>query len=406
MNPAERGASRLLFFIPILVFILGCNTEKPDKQGDNRKKYSIYAMMKDGKEYISQVDSIASGNLNPSQGAKVVPTPLYYDLIVRDGHYYRVDRKTSRFIKITIVNNVFTEESSLQLDGFNNLENYNWISADSILLIGGDATMQKVRFAKVNVKEMFAVQGSLPIPSPFGTFNSMSVGFSKFDNDRLLVGYTYHTTHALKGYTTSDTIYTEVLHYPGMKSIGRMKDTRSAYPGGFTTNQSHDFTDEHGDFYFIACPGIALGNNPGKPTAIFRIKKGESHIDPDYFFNISASPIRNHGYGLWFIGDGKAIVRTERQGLFTGMKDHYRVPQMDFFVVDLATKSTNRLNLPLDKGTARQCVLVENGLVYITVNSDAEGSYVWIYDPKSGALRKGLKFKGDVDYILRLERLN
>lgn len=407
MNDARPAIFRIVSFCLIVFALCGCNMESARTTETGSKKYSIYAMMKDGKEYIVQTDSITSGTLDPSdQGAMITPEPLYYDLIVRDNYYYRVDRKTGRFLKMAIVNGVFKEESSLQLAGIKNLENYNWISQDSLLLIGCDENLQQVKYAKIHVKEMMATQGIVPIPTPFGAFNSLSVGFSKFTGDKLMLGYTYHTTNGLQGYTTSDTIYTAVLHYPDMHAEKTLKDTRSAYPGGINTRQSHSFTDEKGDFYFIACPGIALGNNPDKPTAIFRIAKGESTIDPDYFFNISASKINNHGYGFWYIDNGKAIVRTERKGLFKGMKDHYKVPQMDFFVIDLATKATTRLDLPLDKGTARQCVLVENGLVYITVNSNAAGSDVWIYNPSSGTLQKGIHFNDEVDYILRLERLN
>ncbi|MEO6620002.1 MAG: hypothetical protein ABIN80_15220 [Dyadobacter sp.] len=90
---------------------------------------------------------------------------------------------------------------------------------------------------------------------------------------------------------------------------------------------------------------------------------------------LNLPPIQHHGYGLWYPVDGNAIVRTERKGIFTGMKDHYKVPHFYFFVVDLNTQSTTKLNLPLDKGSARQCVIRKNGLEYITANSDREGSF-------------------------------
>lgn len=407
MNTFMRNMFRISICVLVFSFITSCNRENTEKGISKEIKYSIYAMMKDGKEYIIQTDSLLGGNINPEQqGTKVVPEKQYYELIVQDGHYYSLDWKTNTFNKYRIINNVFMKESSLPLTDFSTVENYNWIGRDTLLIIGYAGKIPKIRFAKIQIKNMTAVQGIIQIPSPFGLFNWMSVGFSKFVNGRLLVGYTYHTTNHLNSYTTSDTTYVEVLSYPAMQSLGRLKDTRSASPGGINTRQSHFFTDEKGDFYFIACPGIALGNNPGKPTGIYRIKKSEEKIDPDYFFNISASAIQNHGYGFWYIGNEKAIVRTERKGLFAGMKDHYKVPHFDFYVLDLTTKSTTRLNLPLDKGTARQCVLVENGLVYITVNSDLDESYVWNYNPETGDLRKGLKFDGDIDYILRLDRLN
>lgn len=398
----------LRFFLLFIVCLGSCNKKESENgKAGSEKRYSIYVMMKNDKEYIVQVDSLNSGTIDPELlGAKVIPARLHYDLIVRDGHYYRLDWKTGTFIKYRIADNIFTEERSLPLNGFSAIENYNWISQDSLLLIGYDQKSLKIRYAKIQVKEMNALEGTMQIPPPSGAFNWMSIGFSKFTNGKLLIGYTYHITNNFQSYTTSDTTYVAVLSYSGMKSIRTIKDIRSAYPGGVNTRQPHSFTDEKGDFYFITCPGIALGNNPNKPTGIYRIRESEEVLDPNYFFNISTSSIQNNGYGFWYIGNGKAIVRTETKGLFTGMKDHYKVAQFNFYVLDLVTKSTTKLDLPLDKGTARQCVLVEQGLVYITINSDSAGNYVWIYNPKTGNLRKGLNFGKDVDYILRLDRLN
>jgi hypothetical protein len=408
MSNTFAGTFRIAFFLVFITILSGCvDNEHSGQSVHVKKKYSIYAMMRDGKEYIIQTDSLAGGFVNPEKGAQVVPAPMYYDLIVHNGSYFRLNWKTKSFEKYQIKDNIFTKNAELSLSGISAIENYNWIGPDSLLIIGFDEKSLKVKYAKIQVEEMKAVQGEMEIPSPFEAYNWMSIGFSKFtDDNKLLIGYAYHTTTNLNSYTTGDTIYVETLSYPGMKSLGRYRETRSVYPGGMNTRQPHSFTDENGDFYFIACPGIASGNMPDKPTGIFRIKKSETTIDPDYFFNISSSPVQNHGYGFWYIGNGKAIVRTERKGFFAGMKDHYKVAQFDFYVLDLESKNVNRLGLPLDKGTARQCVLVENGLVYITVNSNSEGNYVWIYNPKTGNLKKGMQFEGDVDYILRLDRLN
>ncbi|MCE7043305.1 DUF4374 domain-containing protein [Dyadobacter sp. CY312] len=372
-----------------------------------KKKYSIYAMLKDGNEYLLQIDSLNSGIISPEKtGAKVVPPRIFHDLIVRDGYYYRLDMRTGKFSRSTVKNDVLTEEQSLQVDGFTTCQNYNWISTDSLLLIGYDEGTKKIRSARVNVRNMTAVQDIVDIDAPSGIYNSISIGFSKFSDGKLIVGYSYHTINGAYNYTTGDTVYVNVLGYPQMKSLQKLKDTRSTYPGDENTRQAHSFTDEKGDFYFISAPGIAGGNNPNKPTGIYRIQQSQTTLDQEYFFNISASPIQNHGYGLWYIGKGKAIIRTERKGIFSGMKDHWKVPHFDYYVIDLQSKTTSRLPLPLDKGTAKQCVMVENGMVYIGVNSDTEGSYVWMYNSESGDLKKGLKFDDKVDYILRLERLN
>jgi hypothetical protein len=393
-----------LFFLPVF-FLISCTDS--EKQDALPQKYSIYAMTRDGKEYLVNTNRLDSGDIDPvRQGVSVNPPRLYHDLIVRDGYYYRLDGRTGKFIQYSVADGSFSPGRFLQIDHFTTIENYNWVSSDTLLLIGYDTKGKKAHFAKVNVTNMAASQGELPIPAPFGNYNWMSIGFSKLVDDKLIIGYCYHSTAKLHSYTTSDTLYAEIISYPDMKPIDRLKDTRSTYPGGINSAQESFFTDEEGDFYFLTCPGIATGNVPEKPTGILRIKRSEDRIDQNYFFNISTSPIQNHGYGLWYIGNGKAIVRTERKGVFSGVSDHWKVPHFDFYVLDLANQTTTRLNLPLDKGTRKQCVLVEKGLAYIAVNSDADGSYVWIYDPKRKDLKKGLHLAGNIDYFLRLERLN
>jgi hypothetical protein len=403
-NPKQISWYLLLAMI---AFTVGCAERESGQSDALQKKYSIYTMAEDGQEFLMTTDSLSGGRLEPEKsGVKVDPQRIFYDLIVHKGYYYRLDAKTQEFLKIGIENKKFTTKSRLKLEGFSAIDNYNWITPDSLLIIGYDDKSAEVKYAKIHLDSMTAVQGKLNLPAPSGGFNWTSVGFSHFMNGQLLVGYTYHAAHDLLGYTTSDTMYVETLSYPGLKNLKNYKDSRTTYPGGVNTRQSHFFTDENGDFYFITCPGIALGNNPAKPTAIMRIRKSDGSVDPDYFFNISASSIQNNGYGFWYLGKGKAIVRTERKALFTGMGDHYKVPHFDFYEVDLETQTTTRLNLPLDKGTARQCVIVENGIAYIAVNSDSAGNYIWIYNPEKNSLKKGLQLLGQTDYILRIERLN
>ena len=139
-------------------------------------------------------------------------------------------------------------------------------------------------------------------------------------------------------------------------------------------------------------------------SGIFRIKKDQSVID-NYFFNISESIIKNHAYGMWPLGGNKAIIRTERKDLFKDLNDHYKVAQFEFYVLDLQTKVIKKLNLPLDKGTRKQCVIVQNGIAYIAINSAKEGNFIWLYDIQKESLKKGLQLAGNTDYILRIDTL-
>lgn len=188
--------------------------------------------------------------------------------------------------------------------------------------------------------------------------------------------------------------------------MGLQKEVRSTYPAGVNTVQHNEFTDEHGDFYFMSCPGIAMGNRTDLPTAIFRIKANSNLVDPNYLFNLSSSKIANHAYGLWYIGNGQAIVRSERKDLYKGLSDHYSTPHFEFYLLDIAKQRViKKLALPLDKGTRKEAVLVKGDTVYIAVNSATEGNYIWNYNVKTGKLSKGLQIGGVAAFIVRLDKL-
>lgn len=379
--------------------------EEPEGNDPPFPKYSFHLMTKDGNEYLVQTDSLDSGSVDPARGVRPIPARHFYDLVPRKGFYYYVEPKTSTFLKNTVKNGAFRQAGAVKLTGISLVENLTWLSDDSVLVIGYDFRRSVTRYARINVGNMTADEGIVDIPSPAEPFNWVSIGFLRFHNDKVSVGYTYHSSAGPGSFTTSDTMHIDVLSFPGMKSLARYKDTRSTYPGGINTKESYSFTDEKGDFYFIACPGLVGGNHPGKPTAIFRIGSTEERPDPDYFFNISASPVGNHAYGLWYLGKGKAILRSEQKGFYTGISDHWKTPHFQFYLVDLYTREVEKLDLPPDKGSSRQCVLVDNGRVYLTVNPDSGGCYVWRFDPETRALGKKLLFTGETDYILRIDRM-
>lgn len=359
-------------------------------------------MNKDGSQCLLETNSLESGSLDPEKdGIKVNTDEIQRELIVKDGYYYRV--KNEKLSKYKIENGQLEKEIVLPIKDFY-LHNYTWLQSDTLLLIGANANNSQIKYAKVETKTMAAKEGFLSIPSPFGVFNSMSIGFTKLKKDHLLIGYTYHMLSTQK-YTTSDTAYLAVFNYPEMSLLRIDKDTRSTYPGVDNTVESGTFEDEKGDFYFIACPGVALGNNPTKPTGIYRIKADQDLLDTSYFFNLSTSVIQNHVYSIYYLGNCKAIVRSERKDLYTNWSDHWKVSHFEFYVVDLASKQVTKLNLPLDKGTRRQCVIVEGETVYISVNSSSEGNYIWSYNQQTGQLKKGLKLTGNTDFILRLDRI-
>jgi len=398
----------IIKFSIIAVFafcFFGCKERKPANQKD--AKYSLYILAKDGKEYLLTSNTLDSGELKPEiSGVYLDPKDMDRDVFVKDGFFYHLNRKNNRFSKFKLENGKLITAGFLDIKDFS-IENFNWIGKDSLLLTGLNLSgYNHSKYSFINTTKMETItQGDMEIPAPSGKYTTLSIGFVEKKGNALLVGYTYHLAQGVSNYLTSDTLYVSELSYPQMKLIGTQKDSRSTYPGGINTIQSYNFKDEKGDYYFQSCPGIALGNHPDLPTGIFKIEAGEKKIDPKYFFNISASKIKNHAYGMWYLGGNKAIIRSERKDLFKGLGDHYSTAHFEFYVLDLLTQSVTKLNLPLDKGTRRECVIVEGNTAYISVNSTREGNYIWLYNIKTGALKKGLQLGGDTDFIMRIDRL-
>jgi len=397
-----------LFFL-LLFSLQACSPGASSDETGSDKKFSIYIMGETGKEYLLETDSLEGGILYPElDGAEVDKRTMSRGVIVKDGFYYHLNAKKDLLQKFRLKDASLKSVASLRLPDFSE-ENFLWLNSDTLLLTGLNTPgFSQVRYSMISVGGMKQLSGgTMDIPAPAGKFTTMSVGFVQPQGKQWLVGYTYHQHFGASDYTTSDTLYVANLAGPDMKSLGTAKDTRSTYPGGINTIQSYSFRDEQRNFYFMTCPGIAMGNRPDVPTGIMRIKAGETAPDSSYFLNISSSMIGNHGYGLWYLGDNQCIIRTERRDLFEDFSDHHRVAQFEFYLVDVAKGAVLRkLDLPLDKGTRRECVLVVNGKAYIAVNSSTEGNYIWIYDISKGSLRKGLRLSGDTDFILRIDKLN
>lgn len=394
----------MLGFALLLGTLQSCNSSKSNGE---TAKYSFYILGKEGKEYIVQTNTLTNGEVKPETvGAELDADDMDRDVFVKNGFYYHLDRKAPLFSKFKVEDGKFKLITDLKIEDFS-IENYTWLNGDTLLLTGLNAKLyNQPKFVLIKTGEMKIVSsGLVDIPKPGGKYTSMSIGLVERRNQKIFIGYTYHMANGTSNYTTSDTLYVSTLSYPEMKLLKTDKDTRSTYPGGINTVQSYTFKDSNGDYYFMSCPGIALGNRTEIPTGIFRIKAGADGIDPDYFFNISTSSINNHAYGIWYLSGDEAIIRSERKDLFKGLGDHYSTAHFEFYVINLKTKAVKKLNLPLDKGTRRECVIVENGIANIAVNSTKEGNYIWQYNIKTGALTKGLQFGGDTDFILRMDKL-
>jgi hypothetical protein len=188
-----------------------------------------------------------------------------------------------------------------------------------------------------------------------------------------------------------------VISYPAMTTESTLSDTRTTTPGGPIVYAPASFIDENNDIYFISDP--VSGYDYKSPSAVYRIKSGSTTLDPTYYFDFSSKVNNEMGAAMWYIENGKAIVRTRMAGQSID-SDHF------YSLIDVKSGSfIKKLDLPADKGERMvQAVIVEDGNAYIAVNA-ADKDYIWEYNPTTDKLTHGAEFVGGIDYILRLEKI-
>lgn len=388
-----------------LVALLACGCSGPGGSREEKEhRYALYVRSKDGREYLHTVSDLASGYTQPvTDGWDLEEHDIGRELIVNKENFYHFSYPSFQFTRYQLEKEGLVQKNILALPDFS-LENFLWLSEDKLLLLGLDSTYQRPVYAVVHPTEMKEIsRGALPLPPPDRGENSMSIGFAHLRGDTLLIGYNYMTVDR-ESYSTSDSIWIAALHTPAMTLLERSAEPRSAYPGGLNTIQPYCFTDERGDFYFISSPGILLGHRDDRPTAIFRVAKGARVTDATYMIDVTKATGDN-GYGMWYLGNGMAVVRTEKKGTYTGWNDYHNVHQFSFYTVDLAAGLMTRLPLPLDKGGRRDAVRVEGDRAFISVNSTTEGNFIWVYNLHTGQLTRGLEVEDKVDYIFRIDAL-
>ncbi|MBL1410762.1 hypothetical protein [Sphingobacterium faecale] len=389
--------------LSVLGLLFSCTS--PDTSTSFFPEYALYLLNEDGSNTFVLLDSLQ--RTGESVEIEVPSKEFTREYIQKKGAFYHFKEKNDYFIRYQLDSNhqMIATDSILFKDGY--LENYLWKNdTDTLLLFTVEKkTTAHARMYVVDTKNFTLIrEEALPLPSSVADFNLLSIGVVDFVDDKLWVAYCYSKFLTADDYTTSDTMYYATLDFSSLAVLNLQKDTRSSYPGGVNTVQSYSARDDQGDFYFMSCPGVALGNSLSKPTAIFRRKAGSQQVDTSYMLDVSKT-ILNHAYGFWYVGGQKAIIRSEQHELYTDFSNHHSVFQFEYYLVDLATKKLEKINIPLDKGTRKENVLVQGDYVYFGIDNESNKHEIWRYTPAHGKTENVFSASSTADYILRLDFL-
>lgn len=347
--------------------------------------------------YISSIPSLTSGTISlKGNGAEMTGKVYAQDVIQRDGFYYHANSGSGRLGKYHVENGVLLIDKEIPFSWLN-WSSYTWVDSNTLIIFGegkGEA-----RYAIIEVDQMTIKTGKLTLNAIPSGFQAYNIGFAEYRNDKLFLGYGFANTD-FTNYPNMPVYrkaYVAVIDYNTMTVEKSLEETSTTGFGGSDVYARSSFIDENNDIYFISDP--VLGYDYLSPSVMFRIKSGTTEIDPAYYFNYSAAANQEKAPAMWYIGNGKAIVRSRIDGQSVDA-DHY------YCLIDVKSGTLiKKLDLPVDKGERMvNAVIVEDGKAFIAVNAE-DRDYIWQYDPATDQLTKGVEFIGGIDYILRIEKL-
>ena len=245
----------------------------------------------------------------------------------------------------------------------------------------------------VNTTNMsYARSGKFKLPLKQGY--KLKSGFASKRGADLIFGY-QQLVDSAKG--VADSVYIAILDGKEYAVKALDSDGRSA-AAGFTYFSS-SFTAENGDVYFLTFPFAYIGNNPSKPSAILRVKAGETKIDDEYFFNVTAKVNNNNLNGpSVYMGNNKMLVQIVREDLVKAGDYWGASPdgifQNEYYVLDLNMQSATKLNVPLSRGNGdgNPIKISDNTFAFIVNGQD--GNYVYTYNTSNGDVKQGIKYIG------------
>lgn len=401
MNHFFNLTTKIAFAALLGLALNGCSNDDDIKKTDPTVEGKYSAVLCVGSwpntaYYIADVPSLTEGTISlQGNGAEMTGKVYAQDIVQKNGFYYHANFNSGRLGKYHVENGALLVDKEVPFTWLN-WSSYAWADNETLVIFGTGES--EGRYAIVKVADMTVTTGKLNLEALPKGFDEYNIGFAEYRANKLFVGYGFGSSD-FTNYPNMP-VYSKfnvaVISYPAMTTESNISDTRTTTPGGPIVYAPASFIDENNDIYFISDP--VSGYDYKSPSSVYRIKSGSTQLDTDYYFDFSAKVNKEMGAAMWYIGNGKAIIRTRTAGQSIDA-DH------SFSVIDVKNGAfIKKLDLPADKGERMvQAVVVEDGKAYIAVNA-TDKDYIWAYDAASDKLTKGAEFVGGIDYILRLEK--
>lgn len=382
-----------------------CKKDNNPDPSDGEAKFLVYAETPDGGTSVYHaVSTLESGSY--SIGNAFEYTEPYAEQM-SNGKFYsgRLDATFTEYA-YNKTTGTFAAIKTINANGFSynptNMGAVSDIGQNELALIetGGEYYVDENPAIPIFVADANSLTitraDSVPLNLPAGSI-VYGNGFKAHGNYLVFTYVVYDANWAC-----TDTSYAAILNRSDLSYVTTIKDTRTTSIGLYHSYHS-DHASYNGDLYIASSNTNWWNANESVPAGILRIKAGETQFDPSYFVNMTQITGGNFSVYLHDLGNGKAITKVHRKDLINTYADYNGAFCVEHWVVDLASGSATKLDIPLSKRTKYSIINVGGSKYAIGANTSS-GNFYYIYDSSNGSVTKGAGYVGgEIYYSARLQ---
>lgn len=389
-----------IFLLLACLSIISCERE-PGSGGSEsgEKDYQYFLLSALGSwpntvHYMTATNDLTKGEMDITKEGDEINSKGTYSYIVKNGFIYNYKTDQGIFKKFKYTQDRLTTVKEVPFTYISDISSYVWIDANTLVIVGETGDGQHIRYTVFNTSDLSIIrQGEIEGFQPFPTaYNFYSLGAMTYMDGQIYLQYSFRNGK----WITPDYYNFAVIDYKNFKVINSVTDSRSSGVANGSPYFKTTFTKDNEAFYYTCFPRVGAGSNK---IYLFRALKGATSPDPGYQINLTdLVGGKSLETVIEYMGDNKMVVLYRDPALGNAYNGRYAI-------IDIETKQVVRVldELPGDE-PYEQGMFVRNKKLYIAVNANKGGNYVWIYDLQTDKISKGMKLPDKISGFARFDK--
>ncbi|MCS4304789.1 hypothetical protein [Chryseobacterium sp. BIGb0232] len=389
-----------ILLILVCLTIIGCERE-PDSgtSGSGEKDYKYFLLSALGSwpntvHYMTATNDVTTGEMDITKEGDEINSKGTYSYIVKNGFIYNYKTDQGVFKKFKYTQDRLITAKEVPYTYISDISSYVWIDDNTLVLVGETGDGQHIRYTVFNAVDLSIIrQGEIEGFEPFpDAYKFYTIGSMTYMDGHIYLQYSYRNGK----WITPEFYNFAVIDYKTFKVTHSAADNRSSGVANGSPYFKTAFKKDNEAFYYACFPRVGAGTSK---IHLFRTLKGGTSPDMGYQINLTdLVGGKTLETMIDYIGNNKMVILYRDPSLGNTYNGRYAI-------IDTETKQLVRVldELPGDE-PYEQGLFVQDKKLYIAVNASKGGNYVWIYDPQTDKITKGMKLPDNISGFARFDK--